>query len=93
VNVIFGIVSIPVINDRTTGTGRFNLAAGALAAMVGIGAATRNAIGGSLVQHFSFGVSFLGLAGIALIAFAVHLIAVPETPPAPATVSTSHQMM
>jgi MFS family permease len=92
-NVIFGIVSILVIKDRTMGTGRFNLAAGALAAMVGIGAATSNAIGGVLVQHFNFQASFLGLAGIALLAFAVLLIAIPETLPATDAVSASHQMM
>jgi hypothetical protein len=38
-NAIFIIVSILVTEDRTQGTGRFNVAAGALATMVGIGAA------------------------------------------------------
>jgi len=36
-NAVFGIVSILIIKDRTQGTGRFNLAAGSLATMVGIG--------------------------------------------------------
>ena len=51
---IFGIVSILVIKDRTRGTGRFNLAAGALATMVGIGAALGVSVGGTLIQHVSY---------------------------------------
>ena len=78
-NAIFVIVSILVIKDRTQGTGRFNIAAGALATMVGIGAATSNAIGGTLIQHLGYRASFPGLAGIALIAFALLWLTVPET--------------
>jgi MFS family permease len=78
-NAIFGIVSILVIKDRTMGTGRFNVAAGSLAAMVGIGAATSTTIGGALIQHFSYRASFLGLAAIALVAFGVLWFAIPET--------------
>ncbi len=55
------------------------MAAGALATMVGIGAALSNATGGILVQDFGYAASFLSLAGIATIAFAVLWFAVPET--------------
>lgn len=78
-NAVFVIVSILVIKDRTEGTGRFNLASGALATMVGIGAALSNGIGGALVQRFGFRGSFLGLAAIAVVAFAVLFFGVPET--------------
>jgi MFS family permease len=78
-NAIFVIVSILVIKDRTEGTGRFNLAAGALATMVGIGAALSMTIGGLLIQHFGYRASFFGLAGIALLAFAMLWFGVPET--------------
>jgi MFS family permease len=78
-NAVFVIVSILVIKDRTEGTGRFNLASGALATMVGIGAALSNTIGGVLVQRLGFSASFLGLAAIALAAFAVLFFGVPET--------------
>jgi MFS family permease len=78
-NAIFGIVSILVVKDRTQGTGRFNVAAGSLATMVGIGAALSTTIGGVLIQHLGYRASFLGLAGIALLAFAVLWIAIPET--------------
>jgi MFS family permease len=80
-NAIFGIVSILVIKDLTEGTGRFNLAAGALATMVGIGAAFSNAIGALLIQHVNYRASFLGLAAIASAAFGLLWFAVPETLP------------
>jgi MFS family permease len=78
-NSIFVIVSILVIKDLTQGTGRFNLAAGALATMVGIGAALSNAMGGLLIQHFSFNVSFLGLAATGFVAVTLLYFKVPET--------------
>jgi MFS family permease len=78
-NAIFVIVSILVIKDRTQGTGRFNVAAGALATMVGIGAATSTTIGGILIQHSGYRASFLGLSGIAVLAFGLLWFAIPET--------------
>jgi MFS family permease len=78
-NAIFGIVSILVIKDRTEGSGRFNLAAGALATAVGIGAALSTTVGGVIIQRVSYSASFLGLAGIALVAFGLLWFAVPET--------------
>ena len=78
-NAIFGIVSILVIKDRTEGTGRFNLASGALATMVGIGAALSNALGGTLIQFLGYRASFLGLAAVALVAVALLWLAIPET--------------
>jgi predicted MFS family arabinose efflux permease len=78
-NSIFVIVSILVIKYLTQGTGRFNLAAGALATMVGIGAALSNAMGGLLIQHFSYNVSFLGLAATGLVAVSLLYFKVPET--------------
>jgi predicted MFS family arabinose efflux permease len=78
-NAIFVVVSILVIADLTRGTGRFNLAAGALATMVGIGAALSATVGGQIIQHAGFSASFLGLAAIAVAAFALLWLAVPET--------------
>ena len=78
-NVLFGVVSALVIADRTRGTGRFNLAQGALGTAVGIGAALSNTYGGLLIQHFSYNTSFLGLAGIAALAFSVLFFTFPET--------------
>ncbi|MGA8159818.1 MAG: MFS transporter [Acidobacteriaceae bacterium] len=78
-NSIFGVVSIMVVADRTRGTGRFNLIQGALATMVGVGAALSTTLGGTLIQHFSYRISFLGLAGVALLAVIVLWFGVPET--------------
>jgi MFS family permease len=78
-NAIFGVVAILVIADRTRGTGRFNLASGVLATAVGIGAALSNTAGGELIQHYGYAASFLGLAGIAVLAFLLLAFAVPET--------------
>jgi MFS family permease len=78
-NAIFGVVSILVIKDRTEGTGRFNVASGALATAVGIGAASSNTVGGWLVGRFNFSASFLGLAAIAVAATGLLYVAVPET--------------
>jgi len=47
--------------------------------MVGIGAAASTTIGGVLIQHLGYRASFLGLASIALLAFALLWFAVPET--------------
>jgi predicted MFS family arabinose efflux permease len=76
---IFGVVAMLVVADRARGTGHFNLAAGGLATMVGIGASLSNAIGGALIQHAGYATSFRGLAGIAVVAFVILWLAVPET--------------
>ena len=78
-NAIFGVVSILVITDLTRGTGRFNLAAGALATMVGLGASLSTTLGGVLVQRISFNGSFLGLAAVAAVAVTLLIVGVPET--------------
>jgi MFS family permease len=78
-NAIFVVVSVLVIADRTRGTGRFNLANGALATMVGTGAALSNTLGGVLIQHAGYRTSFLGLSAIAAVAVFLLWLAVPET--------------
>lgn len=78
-NVIFGLVAVLVIADRTQGTGRFNLTQGALASAVGLGAALSTTFGGLLVQKFSYNASFLGLAAIGLLAWLLLFFFFPET--------------
>ena len=78
-NAVFTVVSVLVIKDRTEGTGRFNVAAGALATTVGVGAALSATIGGRLIQRFGYRTSFTGLAMIGLLAFALLWRTVPET--------------
>ena len=78
-NTIFGVVSILVIADRTRGTGHFNLVQGMLATAIGLGAALSTALGGLLIQHGSYRVSFLTLGGIAIAALGLLFFGVPET--------------
>jgi MFS family permease len=74
---IFGVVSVLVIADLTRG--RFNLTLGAITAAVGIGAALSQSIAGSIVHHVGFRAGFLFLAGVALAAFAILYLFLPET--------------
>lgn len=78
-NSIFGVVSILVIADRTRGTGHFNLAQGALATAVGLGAAFSNTFGGTLMEKAGYRTSFLALGGVAFLATLLLFFAVPET--------------
>ena len=80
-NAIFGVVSILVVADRMRGTGHFNLAQGALATCVGLGAALSTTLGGTLIHRFNYAASFLGLAAVACIAVGLLWLAVPETLP------------
>lgn len=76
---IFGVVSVLVIADLTRGTGRFNLAQGAIATAVGIGASLSQVIAGAIVQHTSYRTGFLFLAAIATLAFGILWLFMPET--------------
>ncbi|MGB7590553.1 MAG: MFS transporter [Terriglobia bacterium] len=76
---IFGVVSVLVIADLTRGTGRFNLTLGAITTAVGIGAALSQVIAGTIVHHRGFRAGFLFLVGVALAAFAILYMLMPET--------------
>jgi MFS family permease len=76
---IFGVVSVLVIADLTEGSGRFNLALGAISAAVGIGASLSQVIAGGIVHHLGYRAGFLFLAGVAAAALAILYFAMPET--------------
>jgi predicted MFS family arabinose efflux permease len=76
---IFGVVSVLVIADLTEGTGRFNLALGAITTAVGIGAALSQVIAGGLVHHFSYRTGFLFLAAVAAGALVILYLFMPES--------------
>ena len=61
------------------GTGRYNLAQGAIATMQGIGASLSGLAAGEIVDHFGYSPTFLILAGAALLALIVFAIQMPET--------------
>jgi MFS family permease len=76
---IFGALTPLVLADLTRGTGRYNLSQGAVATMQGIGASLSNLVAGLIVVIAGYSTAFLALAGVALVAFLVFLLAMPET--------------
>jgi MFS family permease len=76
---IFGVVSVLVIAELTHGTGRFNLAQGATATAIGIGAALSNVGAGELAKREGFPAAFLALAAVAMTGCAFYAWLVPET--------------
>ena len=80
-NGIFAIIFLLVLSDVTEGTGRFNVAQGALATLVGIGASLSNLIAEDIVEHASYNVAFYFLAIIALLGMLLYLALMPETAP------------
>ncbi|WP_200626040.1 MFS transporter [Pseudomonas sp. LAM2023] len=78
---IFGALFPVVVKDLTDGTGRFNVSLGALAAVFGLGAALSPGIAGLVLQAAGYDAAFLTLAAIALAAFVLVLVALPETQP------------
>jgi MFS family permease len=68
-----------LIADVMRGTGRFNLAQGAVGATQGIGAALSGLFAGAIVDHLGYSPAFLALAGAAAIACAAFALLMPET--------------
>ena len=78
---IFGILQLIVIADLTKGTGRFNVAQGALSTAVGLGAASSNFVVGAVVKHLGFDSAFLTMAVVAGTGLIFFWIWMPETQP------------
>jgi MFS family permease len=76
---IFGALFLIVTADLTQGTGRYNIAPGGASAVWGLGAALSNAVAGFMVEITGHNITFLFLATVALTAFVLFCIAVPET--------------
>jgi len=78
---LIGVLIPLAIADLTRGTGRYNLAQGYAGTAVGIGAALSLAGSGFLVEHGGYAASFLALAAIGLLGFALLYKLLPETKP------------
>jgi MFS family permease len=76
---IFGALTPLVVADIMRGTGRYNLALGAIGTMVGIGASLSGLGAGVIVDHFGYSATFLTLGAAALVAAIVFAIWMPET--------------
>jgi MFS family permease len=79
---IIGVLTVLVITDLTAGTGRFNLAQGAVGAAIGIAASVSTLATGFLFQGIGTAGGFITIAGIAGAATALIWIFVSETKPA-----------
>ena len=76
---IFGALTPLVIADIMRGTGRYNLAQGAIATMAGHRRVAQRAATGEIVDHFGYSAAFLALGAVAVAAVTVFAIAMPET--------------
>jgi Na+/melibiose symporter-like transporter len=78
---IFGAITPLLIADLTHGTGRYNLAQGAVATVQGIGASVSGLAVGEIVDRLGYPAAFIESAVAASIALAALVIAMPETAP------------
>jgi MFS family permease len=76
------VLTILVITDITTGTGRFNLARGVVGTLIAIAASLSTGATGFLFQSFGHWAGFFTLAGVAAAGTLLLWIAMPETKPA-----------
>jgi MFS family permease len=76
---IFGALTPLVIADIMRGTGRYNLALGAVATAQGIGASLSGLASGVIVDHFGYSAAFLAAGAAASVALVVFALWMPET--------------
>jgi len=76
---IFGALTPLVIADLMRGTGRYNLALGAVVTAQGIGASLSGLAAGVIVDHYGYTVAFLSLGAVAALALIVFAVGMPET--------------
>ena len=85
---IFGAITPLVIADLMRGTGRYNLAQGAVATVQGIGASLSGLAAGVIVDHMGYSPAFLTFGAAACVALAALFFAMPETVPESANSAT-----
>jgi predicted MFS family arabinose efflux permease len=78
---IFGAIFPIIVADLMRGTGRFNVAQGAILTAQGIGAALSTTLAGIVVVHAGYSAAFLTLAGVAILGALVFFFGMPETNP------------
>jgi MFS family permease len=76
---IFGAITPLLIADLMRGTGRYNLAQGAVATAQGLGASLSGLAAGVIVDHLGYSVAFLTFGAAAYTALAALFLAMPET--------------
>ena len=76
---ILGAITPLVIADLMRGTGRYNLAQGAVATVQGLGASLSGLAAGVIVDRFGYSAGFLTFGAAACVALAALVLAMPET--------------
>ena len=76
---LFGALTPLVVSDIMRGTGRYNLALGAIGTTVGIGASLSGLGAGVMVDHFGYSATFLEQGAAALVALVVFAVWMPES--------------
>jgi MFS family permease len=79
---IFGALFPIVVADLTRGSGRFNVAQGAVSTVQGLGAAFSATVAGVIIVAQGYSIAFWTLAAIAGIGFVLYARFMPETRPA-----------
>jgi MFS family permease len=78
---VFGAITPLVLADLMHGTGRYNLAQGAVATAHGIGAASSGLAAGLIVDQFGYSAAFMTASAVASAALLVLAGLMPETKP------------
>lgn len=78
---IIGVLTVLVITDLTTGTGRFNLAQGVVGAVTGLAASLSTIATGYLFQNIGNTGGFLAITAVAAAATGLIVLFVAETKP------------
>jgi MFS family permease len=76
-----GVLTALTVADVTRGSGRFNLGQGVVGTLSGFGAALSTTLSGQVAGSLGHGAGFTGIAGVALAAFLLLWLAMPETSP------------
>ena len=76
---VLGVMVPLIVADCTRGTGRFNMALGAVGTAMGLGAAASTTLSGYMADHFGSHAAFVGLAGVACVALVLVVAIMPET--------------
>jgi MFS family permease len=76
---ILGVLFPLIIADITAGGDRFNLSLGFVGTAVGIGASLSTTVAGITLDHFGHGITFFGLAVIAVLGLILVWKLMPET--------------
>ena len=79
---VIGVLTVLVIADLTAGTGRFNLAQGAVGAAIGVAASISTLVTGMLFQGIGRSGGFVAIAAVAGAATALIWMFITETKPA-----------